>query len=295
MTETALAPNPRKTLADLLEKAIPELDKVASRHLDTRRMTMIALLTATKQPQLLKCNPKTVVQSLMQAAEMGLEIGGGFGHAYLVPFKETCTLIVGYQGFIELTLRTEFVVDIRAVVVFKGEDFEYQEGTKPFIRHIPSEDVDRRYENVRAAYAVATLKGGEQKALLMWRKEIDLIKSRAKSAKAEKSPWNDAYDSVEMARKCPVRKMAKFLPKSRELATALALDDADEGYLDGEVLVGGEAPVAKASDTAKDRLRRKVKPAEVVAEKKEETDEELDARLDREEQEVEARQKREKK
>lgn len=256
----AVAKDPRKDLEEHLRKALPTLEAVAGQHFNPERMLKVVLLAATKNPGILKCSKESVVQAVMQATEMGLEVGSAFGHAYLVPFKGACTLVVGYQGLIECALRTPSVLDIRAVPVFKGEPFVYREGLHPVVEHTPNLDGDRVYKNLVATYAVATLAGGVQKVEVMGLKDIEAVRARSQSAKSDYSPWKNDRDAVEMAKKSPVRRMAKYLPKSRELAQAIATDEHDDGILDG-VLVGG-AEVQTATESAKDRLRKRVPTAE---------------------------------
>lgn len=281
----------RSELATALEKARPVLEQVAAKHLNPERMLKMVLLGATKQPLLLQCDVKTVIAAVIQAAEMGLEVGGGFGHAYLVPFWNTergvyeAQLIVGYQGFIELTLRTGKVVDVRSIPVFEGEHFRYEEGLKPIIEHTPLPDVDRVYKNLVAVYAIATLANGTQKHEVMSRKGIEQHRNRSKSK--DKGPWSSEMDAVEMARKTPVRKMAKYLPKTRELAAAIALDEADEGVelpagvFESALAGSEETVVVNTKKGGKAGLAAAIggaEPADVVGAAPE-TDEELDRRL----------------
>lgn len=278
----------RSELATALEKARHVLEQVAAKHLNPERMLKMVLLGATKQPLLLQCDIKTVIAAVIQAAEMGLEVGGGFGHAYLVPFRDTnrgvyeAQLVVGYQGLIELTLRTEKVVDVRSIPVFKGEHFRHEEGLKPIIEHIPDPEVERIYSNLVGVYAIATLANGSQKHEVMSRKAIEQHRNRSKSK--ENGPWSSDMDAVEMARKTPVRKMAKYLPKTRELAAAIALDEADEGVelpagVFESALAASEETVVHTKKGGKAGLSAAIggaAPAEVVEEG---DDAELDRRL----------------
>jgi len=62
----------------------------------------------------------------------------------------------------------------------------------------------------------------------MFKEEIEKIRKTSKAAKSSFSPWNTHYE--EMARKTAIRRIAKYLPLSPELATAVSIDErADIG------------------------------------------------------------------
>ena len=269
---TAIVPA-KERLATIFDRALPLLRQVAAKHISPERLVKVAQMAASQQPLLLECDPVTVVLSVVRAAEMGLEVGGGFGHAYLVPFKNRktgkreCQLIVGYQGYIELALRTGKVLDIRSIPVFDHDHFEYEEGTTPKIKHVPNFDQERNWGTLKAVYAIATLAGGIQKLDVM--SKADIARIRGKSQAQDSGPWNT--DPLEMARKCPVRRLQKYLPKTREMAQAIALDEADEGVplppetFDVGALADPETPKQGVA-AVRERLAAKPEPTDDLAE-----------------------------
>jgi recombination protein RecT len=54
-----------------------------------------------------QCTPKSIAVSALRAATLGLSVDPALGKAYLVPFKNEATLVVGYKGLIDLATRTE--------------------------------------------------------------------------------------------------------------------------------------------------------------------------------------------
>src|SRR4051812_42731484 len=110
-TQQAMVKKRPPTLAGLLESRKQAMAMVLPKHLTPERLIKIALVAVSKSPKLMDCTHESVLQSVMTAAQLGLECGGALGAAYLVPFKRNkkddqgrwhswteCTLIIGYRG-----------------------------------------------------------------------------------------------------------------------------------------------------------------------------------------------------
>jgi recombination protein RecT len=194
------------------------------------------------------------------AAELGLEPGGALGHAYLVPYKQTCTLIVGYRGLIELAHRSGEVSLVRAVVVHERDSFKLTEGFEQMLAHEPYLDGDAGA--LKYVYCVVVLKSGARWAEVMSRSQVDAIRARSQSANS--GPWVTDYD--EMAKKTAVRRALKYAPLSSErLERAMEVDSED--YIDGQV--AEQVLAAPAQQLAlKERMKTKLLhvPADVPAE-----------------------------
>lgn len=208
-----------------------EIARALPRHLNAETMTRVALTCFRMNPRLAECQPASVFACVIQASQLGLR-PGLMGECYLIPFKQreegyVCTLQLGYQGLLELVRRSGLVESISAHLVRDADLFEVQWGTEPGIVHKPCLDGDAG--GIRLVYAVARLKGGGTHAELMTLADIERIRDRSQnviSAKryGKQTPWDT--DFGEMARKTVLRRICKYLPKSSELATALAIDDA---------------------------------------------------------------------
>ena len=163
MNQPNTAIEPRKpsaisTLRDLLEKARPKLAEVTPKHLSADRLVRIAVASCSKTPQLLQCTPTSVLNAVMQAAQLGLEPGGPLGDAYLVPYKTECQLIVGYRGLVALARRSGQIISIEAHVVHEKDRFVCKYGLDAVLVHEPDWSADPG--PVIAVYAVARLKDG---------------------------------------------------------------------------------------------------------------------------------------
>jgi recombination protein RecT len=232
-TGTAIEKNTTTgTLKNLLEQRRDSIAQLIPKHLSADRLMKVALNCVGKTPMLQQCSPVSLLQCVITAAELGLEPGGALGHAYLVPFKTTATLIIGYRGFIQLMRNSGQLSSIRAVVVHEKDVFKLREGIEQTIKHEPF--LDGEPGPLKYVYCVAKLKDGSVQIEVMTRAQVEAIRARSRSGGS--GPWQTDYE--EMAKKTVVRRISKYLPMSAELEKAIDLDNGD--FVDGEV-VGGEA------------------------------------------------------
>jgi recombination protein RecT len=245
--------NPKmQTLGALLAKAKDSFAAVATKHLTPDRLVKLAMVAASRQPQLLDCTPTSILQSVMTAAQLGVDCSGGVaGEAYLVPYrnskngKREAQLIVGYRGLLSLARRSGELDTLEAHVVHEKDEFECSFGLEPVLRHKPNlllEDPGK----LLIVYAIARLKDGGRQVEVMTRYQVNAIRARSKASNS--GPW--ATDFEEMARKTVVRRICKYLPMSVELATALDHEDRVEGNLSSFDIVGDGPDPEGAADAA---------------------------------------------
>ena len=239
-----------KTYLDLRRKSLAE---VLPKHLTPERVIKIALLAYSKTPKLRECSMESLGQAVMQAAELGLEPGGALGHAYLVPYGQTCTLIPGYRGLIELAKRSGCVSRIEARIVYRRDRFKLRFGLATELEHEPALEGDPG--EVLGVYAFATMPDDEVLIEWMRKDQLDAIRNRSKASGS--GPW--VTDTLEMYRKTCVRRLCKYLPLSPERAETLAkaLEADDEEAID-VTPSEPEPDVRRASRS--DRMRERLAP-----------------------------------
>lgn len=241
----------KTTLREYLELRRSHIAEVLPRHMTPERLIKVALTAYNKTPSLMNCTFESLFLAIMQAAELGLEPGGPLKHAHLVPYKDQCTLIVGYGGYIELARRSGEIESIEVHPVYERDRFTLKFGLNTVLEHEPFLDGDAG--PMKLCYAVARLKGGGHQLEVMTYAQIkaigdaQLAKIRDERKRAD-SPWNTSFS--EMARKTLVRRIAKYLPLSPEkaelLAKALELENDDAPTID----IVAEAPKVVQSRTA---------------------------------------------
>lgn len=240
----------------LLEKYKGEIARALPRHINPDRMARIALTAFRTTPKLAECDPRSVFAAVIQSSQLGLEVGL-MGEAHLVPFKGQCQLIPGYTGLMKLVRQSGFVQDIYAHEVRTNDRFVLKLGLDRSLEHeplagaggFPASDEDRG--EVVGFYAVAVFKDGTRTFVAMSRKEVEKIRDSSRGYQSAKqfkkeSVWDT--DFVAMGLKTVIRLLCKFLPKSPELAVALAMDTINEqgrtqNLTLNEVIDGSYAPV----------------------------------------------------
>jgi recombination protein RecT len=231
-----------------------QIEKLVPQHMTAARLMRIAVNCVAKTPDLGKCTPTSLLQSVLVAAELGLEPGGALGHLYLVPFGTVCTTIVGYRGLIELARRSGEISSIRAVVVREKDKFKFSEGIEQHIEHEPF--LDGPAGDLKLAYCVIRLKDGGVVVELMTRAQVEAIRARSRSGKS--GPWATDYD--EMAKKTVARRALKWAPLSSERYYK-AVETDDDDYVDGE-----STPVEVVAASLKDRVKAKTRLFDVPEE-----------------------------
>lgn len=217
------ANKPRK-LFDILcdQKFQSQMRMALPKTLTAERLTRIVMTECRKTPELANCSQDSFFGAILQCAQLGLEPGGALGHCYLLPYGKTCQLIIGYRGMIDLARRSGQIVSINAYVVNDKDDFEYELGLHPDIKHRPSPLADRG--PVTYVYAVAVLKGGGVQFEVMSRAEVEAVRKQSKAGKS--GPWSTHWD--EMAKKTVIRRLFKYLPVSIEAMRAVEVDEKSD-------------------------------------------------------------------
>lgn len=82
------------------------------------------LNVVSQSDRLMGCKPGSIIQSALRAANLQLSVDPTYGHAYLVPYKDTCTFIPGYLGYQALALRTGQYKIINIATVWEGQEVE---------------------------------------------------------------------------------------------------------------------------------------------------------------------------
>lgn len=238
---SALAKDTR-TFKDLLVKRQGAMKQIAANGVDPQRVIQVLLASIQKTPALANCTQESIFRCAMHAVELGFYPGSVDQKAYLVPFKDQCTLIVGYKGMVELAYRSRLIKSIRSRAVYEGDTFTYKDGLSPVLDWEPG-DTPRDPKKITHAYCIVETKDGGVIYDVMTRAEIDAIRGRSKAS--SNGPW--VTDYAEMAKKTVMRRTLKMAPMSIEMVKADAIDLATETG-DGSVLAEwsdiDEAPTA---------------------------------------------------
>lgn len=211
-----------QTIQDMLMRNKDQIAMALPKHVTAERIIRVVVTSLRKTPALMQCETASLVSCIFQAAQLGLEVDNGLGHAYLIPFGKQCTLIVGFKGMVDLARRSGQVSTIKAVAVHQGDHFEYEEGLTPNLVHKPK--LDNHKAPITHVYAVCVLRDGSRQFEVMSLGQVSDI--RAKSRSGRSGPWVDHFE--EMAKKTVIRRLFKMLPTSVELQRAIAIDEQQD-------------------------------------------------------------------
>lgn len=219
MTDVALPSeksHQQPSIAALIQQMQPEIQRALPKGMDGDRIARLALTVLRQTPKLAQCTPASFAGSLLTAAALGLEPGVN-GEAYLVPYKNECQLIIGYQGYAKLFWNNPLARHLDAQAVHENDEFDYEYGLTPALRHKPARG-DRG--EVIAYYAVATLSTGGSSFVVLSPEEV----KKLRGGKVGTSGQID--DPMKwMERKTVLRQLVKTLPRSTMLNHALTADE----------------------------------------------------------------------
>jgi recombination protein RecT len=230
MSEITTASNqqPRQTVAGMITALQPEIQRALPKGMDADRIARLALTLVRKsdmearkagkpEMSLLNCTPESFAGSLLTASALGLEPGVN-GECHLVPYKGECTLIIGYQGYAKLFYQSPLARHIDAQAVHENDEFDYEYGLEPRLRHKPARG-DRG--KVTDYYAVATLQNGASAFVVLSPEEVKALRG------GKVGPQGRIADPMRwMERKTALRQLVKLLPKSAALQAASEADEA---------------------------------------------------------------------
>ena len=234
MSTAVVRAEKRDEVQGLIAQEFNTLKRLLPQGIDPKRFANVALLALTKQPELLECTPASIVQSIHQAAQLGLEIGGPLQHASLVKFKDQATLVPGYRGLIYLAKRSGAIRKAVVRAVYEGEHFRVLYGHDDRIEHEPDFSLERTDDRISHVYVIFTLPDGETQFDVMTRQEVERV--RRVSRMGERGAWVQWWG--EMAKKSVVKRGFKMIPLSTEVAQAIEIDNRAETGEVGGIIPG---------------------------------------------------------
>lgn len=268
------------TLADQIRAMEKQYQAAMPRGGEAAQLVRDALTALRMTKNLAKCEAASVLGSLMTCAQLGLR-PGVLGHAWLLPFwdrrandgkgEHKAQLVIGYQGLIELAHRSGKIASLIARTVYEGDEFDVDYGIADTLVHKPNLFGNRG--KPIAYYAIAKFQGGGYAFYVMSHRDMERYRDANATAKNRDGvvfgPWVDHFEG--MAHKTCVRQLAKYMPKSTELAYALAADEGvrvdltptvDPAEATEHPTIDGEAVDATPTTDAEQGWPETVKPAD---------------------------------
>ena len=178
---------------------------------------------------LLKCEPETVLRSILLACELGLRPGSVFGEVYLIPYGKECTLQIGYKGLVRLVVESGALSEVFTEVVYAAEiaSGRFRLSYSPAaVTHDPLLSGEKG--EVAGAWAWGRLDGSSVSAP-EWMDAATLRQIRAQAESKGASPAWKAWET-EMQRKAVLKRYLKRIPvpvDALNVSRAIAADNGE--------------------------------------------------------------------
>jgi recombination protein RecT len=190
----------------------------------------IVLTEIKKSPQMLEAfrlNPTSLFGAIIHCAELGLSPSQQLGEFFFIPYRGHIRPILGYKGLVTLLLRNNGLKTIMCESVHEADDFEYELGLDPILKHVPKDEIRTSF-TLTHIYCVVKTRDDEKPFKVLSKAELEKIVSNLTNA--NDLYWNDKKDSqFWMLKKIVLKQLAKLLPKDNLGLRALAIDDQMEG------------------------------------------------------------------
>lgn len=205
-----------------IQKLEPQIQAALPAHIPVKKFSRVLMTAVSTTPNLANADRNSIFASCLKLAQMGLLPDSK--EAAIVTFRTKDGVMAQampmISGILKLVRNSGELSSLSPHVVYSGDEFDYfidEDGEH--LRHRPNLTGDRG--EITHAYAMAKMRDGSIFIEVMSKQEIDKVResSRAKTG----GPWSSWYG--EMAKKTVLRRLAKRLPMSTDLDTAIAADD----------------------------------------------------------------------
>ena len=217
----------KPTMKDWIARSEKAIAKALPSTITAERFTRMATTAVTLNPDLAACTPASFIGAMLQAAALGLEPNTPLGQAYLIPYYNRKSGVkeaqfqLGYRGMIELAHRSGEFKSIEAHVVYENDEFEYELGLEPKLKHKPAM---KNRGNITWVYAIYKLQSGGYGFEVMSVEDINIHRDKySKAASTDSSPWSKSWDA--MAKKTVIKQALKYAPLKSEFVKAMVNDD----------------------------------------------------------------------
>ncbi|MDD6483742.1 MAG: recombinase RecT [Clostridiales bacterium] len=200
-----------------IAKALPSV-------ITPERFVRMAMTAASSSPMLQECDPMSFIGAALTAAQLGLEPNTPLGQAYLIPYKNNkkniveCQFQIGYKGLLDLANRSGLLKNVTAQIVYENDDFEFELGLEPKLKHKPAMSNRGEAQWVYATYHLTN--GGYNFEVMSMEDVRNFAKTKSKSF--TKGPWQTDFEA--MAKKTVLKRVLKYAPLKSEVASAVTND-----------------------------------------------------------------------
>ena len=197
-----------------------EIERALPKMITPERFIRMAMTALTNNAKLHNCTPESFIGSCLTAAQLGLEPNTPLGQAYLIPYNRECQFQIGYKGLLDLAYRSGIFQTVMAQVVHENDEFSYEYGLEPKLKHVPASSNRGEITYVYAMYKLTN--GGYAFEVMSIDDVTEFAKQKSKSY--NKGPWQTDFEM--MAKKTVLKRLLKYAPLRAETADAVSADGA---------------------------------------------------------------------
>lgn len=254
-SETAVAKQYDYT--KIVQKQIEELaaqkaivvppDYIVGNAIQEAYLNLLTVTDRNGKPAIEVCDPSSIIRAIRNMVIQGLTVGKK--QAYFIVYGNQLNMSRSYFGTMAVAKRFGNVKDIRSEVIVEGDEVSVEiiNGEMRIHSHKPVSFFDRKvtYENIKGAYAIVTLKTGEQKWEVMNRDQIMASWNKSKSQQGTHKEFPD-----QMAKKTVISRALKMIINSSDDSSMLVQAFNESGYIDGDEEDGKTGASDSLPDTA---------------------------------------------
>lgn len=182
---------------------------------------------------------ESITGAVFTACALNLPLNNNLGLAYIVPFKGSAQLQIGYKGFIQLAQRTGQIKTINAIAVY---DTDTEDSIRTRLTALMPQKAEgniigyvARLETITGFEAHVSMTNEELKQHAL---KYSQTYKAAESKNQNYSVWHQNFDA--MSKKTVIKALMKYCPMSVELQKAVEFDqsvidqDGNASYADNQ-------------------------------------------------------------
>lgn len=232
---TALAKSKPKDIITLLDRQKGELSKALGSQIPAEFFVRVALTAMRKNPLLYQCTQDSLMQAMMDLAQIRLVPDSITGEAYLIPFRNgpnyECQLMIGYQGYLKMMRRSSTVTNVYGAAVYENDEFDISFGSDRHMKHKPKIGPGRG-KMIGAVGYVSYEKSGVKGEDFVWvdADYIERVKKQARGSNSASSPWTQWPEA--MFAKTALKQLCKTADLSPDVREVVSRAVEIEGAID---------------------------------------------------------------
>lgn len=233
----------KRPVLELINASRPKFEGRLPANMTVDRF-IYGLVTATqKNPDLLNCDPQSVVLAAYEAAEVGCDLSPSRQMGWIIPYGKQAQFQPSYRFFVQEAYRTGDVKAFYAEIVYAEDKFRRVLAPRKTIEHEPAEE--DRGEPI-GVYALIEYTNGLFDYEYMTKAQVDTHRKHSKvpNSLMWTTFWSEGW------RKTPIRVLFKRVNLSSPAMEKLADHIERDAQADADPVIPGHLEIEKLPEVA---------------------------------------------